>query len=98
MLTFKRTVLAGALFASLGLGLGTIGCTDKNDAGKITPPATDAGMDGGGGDAKTDGTTTGTGGSGGSNYGSAGGSGGHGGTGGNGGSGGSGGADAGSGG
>jgi hypothetical protein len=56
MLTFKRTVLAGALLVA-SLGLGNIGCTDKNDAGKL-PPASDgaAGADGGGSDTKADGT------------------------------------------
>jgi hypothetical protein len=56
MLTFKRKVLTGALLLA-GLGFGTIGCTDKNDAGKLPPTS-----DGGGSDAKADGTT-GTGGS-----------------------------------
>jgi len=66
MFTFKRTMVASALFAaSLGFGLGTTGCTDTNDAGRITPPASD-----GGGDAKTDGMT----GSGGSGSGGTGGS------------------------
>jgi len=67
MFTFKRTMVASALFAaSLGFGLGTTGCTDTNDAGRITPPASD-----GGGDAKTGGMT----GSGGSGSGGTGGNG-----------------------
>jgi len=54
MFTFKRTVLAGALMlASMGLGLGTIGCTDTNDSGKL-PPASDGAADSA---PKTDGGT-----------------------------------------